>query len=393
MNINTMRTVDRFGGIPLCWAAGLWIKLLRRPHDPPADQWNTVLVMKFFGLGSLLLSTPFLSALRPNVPRARIVYLTFAANGELLEKLPQPDVRLVIATSSLRSFVADTWRVIRTLRSLSVDVVFDLEFFSKFSTLLSTLTGAPVRVGYDLPTSWRRMNLSHPVPLDQSAHATRLFLAQLDPFGVKGETTPPITRLQSSSGARQSMETKLGLQHNGFTVVTVNINAGATSHDRRWEPDRFVDVALELKETVKPVRFFFTGTAEEFTYVQRALSRRPELLPYAVNCAGLLTLDEFVALLERTSLFLTSDSGPMHIAGSVRTPLVAMFGPESPQFYGPSGQSHVIYKGISCSPCLNIYNAKHFVCPYQARCMSEISVQEVLTAARRLLPAFRTQTA
>src|SRR5512135_284748 len=115
-----MRMVDRYAGIPLCWLAGLWLKL-RPVRDPSPDRWNTILVMKYFGLGSLLLSTPFLSALKRRVPQARIVYLTFGANEELLEKIPQPDIRLVIDTSSLRTFVSSTARAIRALRRLSVD--------------------------------------------------------------------------------------------------------------------------------------------------------------------------------------------------------------------------------------------------------------------------------
>ena len=125
--------------------------------------------------------------------------------------------------------------------------------------------------------------------------------------------------------------------------------------------------------------------------VDEALGREPGLAAHAVNCAGLLSLDEFIALLERSSLFLTSDSGPMHIAASVGTPLVALFGPEAPRSYGPLGDSHVIYKGISCSPCLNIYNAKLFVCPYHARCMNEILTREVVSAVRQLLPALRPE--
>ena len=386
MTINVMRIADRYAGIPLCWLAGLWLRF-STSRNPSPDNWNTILVMKFFGLGSLLLSTPFLSALKRRLPEVRIVYLTFAANKELLDKLPQPDIKLLIGTSSPGAFVRSTVGAIRTLRGLSVDAVFDLEFFSKFSTLISSISGASVRVGYDLPARWRRMNLSHPVLLDQSTHATRLFAAQLRPFGIPEEQELSITRLRSSSAAAQSMEKKLGLHRNGFTIVTININAGPTSRERRWDRARFVGVALELRSIVPSVRFFFTGTADERGYVNEALGREPGLAPHAVNCAGLLTLDEFIALLERSSLFLTSDSGPMHIAASVGTPLVALFGPESPRFYGPLGDSRVIYKGISCSPCLNIYNAKLFVCPYHARCMSEISTHEVVSAVRQLLPS------
>lgn len=387
MNVNTMRSVDRYIGVPLCWAAGLWLKLRRRPMAKPPEEWKTVLVMKFFGLGSVLLSTPFLSMLRRRAPQAKIIYLTFGANKELLTLLPQPDLKLTIRSSSVRAFVSDTFRALHTLRRSALDVVFDLEFFSKFSTLLSTLSSAPLRVGFALPTRWREMNLSHPVALDHSHHATELFLSQLNTLGLRDGTPPKIVGLHASPIDRHSMEKKLGFRENGFTAVAVNMNAGATSLDRRWDSRRFMEVARQLIGTLPSVRLFFTGTSNESGYVEAALQRHPELLKSSMNCAGLLTLGEFIALLERSSVFLTCDSGPMHIAASVGTPVVALFGPESPRFYGPMGDSRVLYRAISCSPCLNIYNAKLFVCPYNARCMSEIGVDEVLAAVRSFLPS------
>ncbi len=387
-----MRSIDRFAGIPLCWLVGLSLKIFRfNSQVAPVSEWNTILVIKFFGMGSLLLSTPFLATLRRYRSDAKIVYLTFDGNRELLDRLTEPDMKLTISTTSARSFLVDTLRLLRTLRRLHIDAVFDLEFFSKFSTLISSLSGAPIRVGFALPTIWRKINLTHPVPLEHSAHATSLFMHQLTQFGIRENRSLPLTKLNSSSAEKDSMQRKLGLRTDGGTIITMNINAGQTSLERRWSPDRFMEVATQLKDATAAVRFFFTGTTPEFGYVEDALDRHPSLRSYSMNCAGLLTVGELIALFERTSVFLTNDSGPLHVAGSVGTPVVALFGPESPQLYGPLGTSRIIYKKITCSPCLNVYNAKLFVCPYDAKCMKEISTAEVLAAVRSFLPELQPE--
>ena len=382
-----MRTIDRFVGIPLCWLAGLFLKTLRPGIGRRSDsRWNTILVIKFFGMGSILLSTPFLSALRRHAPQARIVYLSFSANRELIERFPEVDRTLTISTASPLSFIRDTLSAILSLRRMSVDTAFDLEFFSKFSTLVASLSGAQVRVGFSLPALWRRINLTHPVPFAHSTHATQLFLTQLSQF-TRDLQPADVRTLASDPKEQQSMKRKLRLESDGFTIIAININAGQASLERRWDPDQFMEVAMRLMERVDSPRLFFTGSLAEFGYISRALERYPQLHPVSMNCAGLLNIGELIALFERTAVFLTNDTGPMHLAASVGTPVVALFGPESPEFYSPTGTTRIIYKRLACSPCLNVYNAKLFVCPYNARCMKEISATEVLEAVSSLLPS------
>jgi ADP-heptose:LPS heptosyltransferase len=390
MNIRTMRALDRFLGIPLCWVTGVW-NFLASPsfsHLSP-ESMQTILVIKFFGLGSILLSTPFLLALARQCPHARIIYLTFSSNRELLEKIPLPLVGLTISTSSARRFLLDTLHVLRRLRCSRIDAVFDLEFFSKFSTLVSFFSKAPVRVGYDLPTRWRRSNLTHPVDLDHTTHVTQVFMRQIGVLGFAEAVDHPVTRLDASVAERASMERKLNLGDNGFELICININAGPASLERRWEPDRFAAVALALLERNPARRIFFLGGAEERSYVAGLLDTHPALTGRAVNCAGVLNVGELIALLSRSTLLLTNDSGPVHIASAVGTPVVALYGPESPRFYGPTGPARVVYKAIPCSPCLNIYNAKLFVCPYNARCMREISTDEVIRETEALVSVAR----
>jgi len=391
MNVNTMRAIDRYVGIPLCWATGIWSNLFRHRKQLAPEQWRSVLVMKFFGMGSVLLSSSFVSALHERLPNVKIIYLTFGANLEMLEMLPQVSFRLAISTSSLHQFIYDSFRAWRLIQGESVDATFDLEFFSKFSTLVSFLSRAPVRVGYALPTYWRRMHLTVPVPFGHNKHVTQVFLSQLQAVGLPPQQAASVTSLQASLIINACMERALNLQSNGFEIIVVNINAGSTSLERRWPPGRFIEVCRALLAERPGVRFVFTGSIEERGYVEEALRHDVGVQHNSINAAGLLSLGELIALLERSSLLLTNDSGPMHIAAAMGRPVVALFGPESPAFYGPSAQSSLtIYKAISCSPCLNAYNAKLFVCPFDARCMKEISIAEVLAAVRSLRPALVT---
>jgi ADP-heptose:LPS heptosyltransferase len=387
MDIGLMRSVDRYLGIPLCWLTGIASRILRR-RAPSPDRIRTILVMKFFGMGSILLATPFLSSLRKAFPSAKIVFVSFDGNRELLERLPYGlDVRTV-STETATSFIRDSLSVLRFLRRAGIDVVCDLEFFSKFSTLLSTLAGARIRIGYELPTFWRKTNLTHPVPLDRSAHVADIFLRQCAALGIPAEELP-IARLDATPGENRSMTRKLGLDARDVDVITMNINAGKTSLERRWEPANFAAVAEALLADAPRRRFFLIGSADERPYNEALLQKYPHLAPWMKNCAGQLTCGELIALLQRSSVIITNDSGPMHLAAAGGTPIVALFGPEAPEFYGPRGTARVLYKGIECSPCLNIYNAKIFACPFNAKCMREISVPEVLLALQSLHPTDR----
>src|SRR5713101_4638365 len=159
MRIAVMRNIDRYAGVPLCWMLGI-VRTLFGRHTPSHEIRN-ILIVKFFGIGSIVLATPALSVLRNAYPHARIDFLTFESNRLLLERYLMIDHVLTIRASSLSRFLSDTFRIIVDLRRTSYDAVFDFEFFSKFSTLLSSLSGATHRIGFALPARWRAMHLTH----------------------------------------------------------------------------------------------------------------------------------------------------------------------------------------------------------------------------------------
>ncbi len=377
MRIGFMRALDRFVGIPLCWIAGMWMKLF-----PPAPRTvERILVIKFFGMGSIVLATPALQALRAAFPQARITFLTFRANRQLVERLGMIDEVFSIDPHSLASLVEQTIGIMRVLHKGAFDVVFDFEFFSKFSTLLAAWTRAPRRIGFALPTRWRTMLVTDHVPLTKERHVMHAFLAQVERIAPVANAPLPANPIVTADDLRAL---DVLVPRDGTRDVIINVNAGTTFLERRWPAERFIALVDALAQRDDST-YYFIGTAAERAYTQDVIDHvaHPER---CVNIAGMLTVPHVTALVGRAALVISNDTGPLHLAAVSGTPTVALYGPESPAFYGPRGpRVEIVYAAAPCSPCMNIYDAKSFHCPYDARCMRDIAVADVVRAIDRAL--------
>jgi len=345
---------------------------------------ESILVIKFFGLGSILLSTPTLRLLRIQFPEARIIFLTFSSNFELLEQIPMIDERWFIDPRTPGSFLKSFAVITTRLLTAKIDVVLDLEFFSKFSTLIGAIARPGKHIGFALPTRWRSWNLTDSIALKNDRHVSRTFLRTVAPLGIDGSDLV----LPHISVNRAATRTLPGLPAASphEEIICVDPNAGETSLDRRWSGDCFARTIDILQGDNPDALFCFIGSAEERDYVAGIVEKMKFRSIRILNLAGQLTLNELMALFSRSRLLITNDSGPMHIAAAVGLSTVSLFGPESPEFYSPLGNKSInLFASLPCSPCLNMYNAKVFRCPINAKCMKDISVEQVVDAARILL--------
>ena len=382
MNVQTMRNIDRFLGIPLCWVLAGCLRILPpRRMDLRATEVRNILVVKFFGLGSILLSTGALSMMRTCFPKARITFLSFSSNEELLRRFPPVDEVMTLDPVRFLSFARDLLFCLRRIVQAEYDIAFDFEFFSKCSTMLCGLSRAPYRVGFALPTRWRTLHLTHNVMLPKEHHVIDAFRSQVRALCMDAELEDIVAPLLLDHDAH-SLSQKIPL-HEGSTVV-MNVNAGETSLDRRWPASRFASLIAELASN-NGYFFVLTGRESERAYVQGVIDRTNHS-HRCFNAAGLLTIPELCALLRNCRLLISNDSGPVHLAAALGVPTIALFGPESPLFYGPVGNRAVnLYAGLPCSPCLNVYNAKVFHCPIGVKCLRDISVRQVLASAEAML--------
>jgi ADP-heptose:LPS heptosyltransferase len=384
MRLSFMRNIDRFAGIPLCWIAGL-VRMIVPPRSRSGTataQVREILVIKFFGMGSILLTTPALRLIRDSFPGTRITFLTFGSNRGLLERIPLVDRILTVDEEGLLPFLVTAFRIGGNLLSGGYDIVFDFEFFSKFSTLLGALTGAPRRVGFALPTRWRSWHLTDGVPLSKDRHVTEAFCSQVWRISGKSpvpEVIPPVINETDVESMRQKLALP-GQDTSGVPlppIVAVNVNAGRTFLERRWPGRNFASLVTELSLESPDTTFYFTGSKADCPYVKSVidLTSCPERCR---NIAGLLDIPELAAFFRECETVISNDSGPLHLAAAAGARVVGLYGPETPVFYGPrSPEAATVYKGIECSPCMNVYAAKSFTCPYNARCMREILISDV----------------
>lgn len=394
MKIDTMKFVDHRVGLVICLLLDAWNRLTRWLHRRSRDVGDVseILVTKYFGMGSILLATPMMTELRRRFPTARITLFTFERNRELGRILTCVDEVVSVRTDSFCSFARDLFARLWQFRRKRFDVAFDLEFFSKFSTIVTYLSGARLRVGFQLRSLWRGDLLTHPVYMNQHRHITRDFLAMAEAVGVElpdpavlsAAPSPDCVCISPEAEARAA---KIVSEGGDGPVVALNPNASELSYERRWPAERFVQLTKRLREAIPTARVFLIGGEGDRAYVE-PLSR--QCGPDVTSLAGQLSVEELLPFLARCDLFITNDSGPLHMAAMMGTPTLSFFGPETPEFYGPLGgesRTAVFYKYLYCSPCLSAYNVKTPVCQGDNRCLHRIGVDEVAARALSMLGA------
>ncbi len=401
-----MKWIDGTLGRVLVLLASLWQHVSDRLEWPKGHAFETrghaghqnarprsILVIKFFGLGSIQLSTPCLAALREQWPTASIQFLTFAQNAPLVRLLTPVDDVWTVRTDNLFHFGVDTIAVVKRLHANRPDLVLDLEFFSRYSTLLAWLSKAPVRVGYagaslrggllrTMEAPWRQALLTHTTRLPLDVHCVDSYLQMLDTLSIKGRST--LLAPKPGPAARAHVTQLLEGCPEGGPLTVVNVNAGEKSLLRRWPPERFVELADGLAS--HGVAIAFVGASDEQGYVTEIWKQLDEATRRrAFHLAGGLTIEQLVALTERADLFVSNDSGPLHVAAAIGRPTISFFGPETPERFGPRGPQHVIfYQQYPCSPCVAPDSVSP-PCPHDQRCLKAIPVHAVLAAALRLL--------
>jgi lipopolysaccharide heptosyltransferase II len=385
----TLIRLDLLVGLPLCTLAFLLtlpLRLLRRrtPAPPPDPaRVRRILVVKFLGLGSVLLATPLLRQLKVAYPGARITFLTFAPNAELVRRLECVDEICVVPRGSAGALLACVPALVWRLRAARYDLALDLEFYSRLSNLISWASGAERRVGFLLRARWRGSLLTDPVYFNPTLPYGRAVLALLRPLGLTPGSASgllaPQVGADEGAAARARLET-LGVPAQG-AIVVVNVNASDLCDERRWPSERYARLIERFGAEIAPVeRFVFIGAPAETDVVRGVLDQvSPEARGGCLDLSGRTSLVELIILLQRAVLVVTNDSGPLHLAASLGVPTVSLYGPETPALYGPVGDNHLVfYAGHWCSPCLSVYNAKIAMCRGENECMRRITLDEVV---------------
>jgi lipopolysaccharide heptosyltransferase II len=392
--------IDRRLGPLLCvlLLGGKRLLGARRPADPP-QAVRRVLMLKMWGMGSIVLASPLLARLRDRYPDARIDFVSLRENEGVVRLHPAVDrVVGIDLAGGVVPFLLGTLRTIRALRRERYDLLLDLEFFTRFSAIFSFLVAPRRSHGFSAKGNWRGKLHDVEVPFNAYAHVAQNFLTLLsgdymNPLDASAlERHDALPRLVAPEGAWERCARLLagdGAWREGRPIVVVNPNAGDMALERRWPTERVAELLRHLAAR-RDSNLVLVGSAAERPHAEHvaAASGVPARL---VNLAGRTSLEELVALLSRAALVVTNDSGPMHIAAAAGASTVALFGPETPTLYRPlrsaAGQRHAVhYLALGCSPCMFVHDNKVLSCWFsQARCMAGIQVADVLASVDAIL--------
>ena len=332
---------------------------------------NNILVIKLRYIGDVLLATPTLQAIKTAYPAARLTMLVNRGTEEVLLGNPHLDQIMVLEKGSL---VAQ-WRFVSDLRRRRFDTVIDLTDADR-SAFLSLISGAGVRIGFNDEGRLRGRSYTAVVPTQTVVrHRIERDLAAIELLGIgPAGKRPGIWLTPEEQEAADRLLMRLGVRIDQPLAV---LQPGARYWFKAWPADRFTELADRLASE-HGCQVLIGGSRQEEDLAHRihqAAKSRP------VSFAGQATLKQFAGIVKRAGLFVGNDSGAMHIATAVGTPVVALFGPSNPAEWGPRGGTvEVIYKGLDCRACF------HPTCDRgEQNCMKLITVDEVMTAVGRAM--------
>jgi heptosyltransferase-1 len=378
--------------------------------------FERILLIKLSSVGDVIHTIPLLNALRRRYPAARIDWLSKPTPAEFIRDLPALNQVLLYGENQTeapqykwdgvthfaglirdRRFLATLSR----LRAARYDLVIDMQGQMK-SGFVSMVTGAPVRIGFDRPRrevwqvearklppgamkhSWKGaregswMAYTHRVRLPTLAiHAIDRYLLVGDLLGIEQEA--PDFSIPIRAEAEERLDTILREHVGAMSRPPIVITPGSLWETKRWRPEGFAAVARHFVANGFPV--IIDGAANQVEECRRIADQAPG----SVVLAGLTSLAELAALIRRSAVVVTNDSGPLHLATALGRPVVAIFGPTNPVWFGPYRRPEALVRaGVPCSPC-NIRNLAD--CPHDHACMLEISPERVIAAIEAKLPA------
>jgi len=332
---------------------------------------NNILVVNVNWLGDAIFSTPIFKALKTAYPEARVSCLAVLRFKEVLEHCPFIDEIIIYDEKGRHWYPWEKLKLVFLLRRKKFDAAFLLHR-SMTRALIAFLAGIPVRIGYQTKAA---------LLLTQGISAPDENIHRMDEYarivGAAGFSVEDAYELQVPQPALQAIESVLaqhGIEPDDYLVV---VNAGGNWDLKRWPYERFAQLIARLVRNFR-VKVVIPGADKDIGLAQ-SIARLSGVDP--VVLAGATDLKTLMALFKRANCVISNDSGPLHLAASVGTDVIGLFGPTRPEITGPRGRGRafVLHKDVGCNkaPCY------HLSCSHN-ECMHALTVDDVCEALQTL---------
>ncbi len=396
MKVDTMRKIDRWVGIPLCFFLSI-IKTLLRPLERRKKPKN-VLFIELSEMGSTILADPAMRFLKDK--GLKIHFVIFKRNEpslKILKTVPENAI-FSIRESNFLLFTLDTLRFIIWTRKMRIDTVIDLELFSRFTAILTALSPAPNRVGFFNFFNeglYRGNMLTHRVEYNPHIHISKNYMALVRAAVSESYQTPYLKeeirddeiklkkvnfKEKELAQIRDFVKSIFPPYDTTYSIILINPNASDLLPQRRWPETHFSKlIKLILKKTSKTL-VLITGSASERERNDKIATTVSN--ERCINISGMISFEDLIKLYTISTLMISNDSGPPHFASVTDLHTYVLFGPETPELYGALGNSTPIYANLACSPCVSAYNHRKTPCTDNI-CLKTIKPEYVFSLIER----------
>jgi ADP-heptose:LPS heptosyltransferase len=409
VGISALQRTDRWIGAPLCAVLTLLRRIFEFARRPGRRKVQRVLFVKFAEQGSTVLAYPAVLRAIEMVGRQNVYFVVFQDNRFILDAMnviPEENV-VTIATHSPLGLALSALRAVHRFRKIRIDAVIDMEFLTRFSAMLTFMTGAKSRVGFHTffgGGPYRGDLMTHRLLYNPHLHTSQMFEAMVealtrDPAVLPtldftpsvnqplARFRPPLSDVAQINALLQRENPRIG----SAPLILLNPNASDLLPLRRWPAPRYVELARRLLERYPELFIGFTGAPAEAAANNQLAAEVGS--SRVIQLAGKTTLRQLLVLYTRSDILVTNDSGPAHFASMTPIHVVTLFGPETPALFSArSPNATALWAGIACSPCVNAYNNRQSVCRNNL-CMQAITVDEVFEKVTRIYDSRKRATA
>lgn len=393
MNIQLMRWLDLWLGIPLCFLLGLHRKITRLFWVSNKNPYvKNILFIKLSELGAMVLAYPLIKQTREKFPNADFYFLTFNENKDIFnffDDTTRPTKVLTIRAGSILHLIFDSFKIVLFLRKENIDIAFDLELFSRFTAILAYLSKAKKRIGF-YPYAFRGLYrgdlLTHNVSYNPLIHISRSYVSMLYATDAASKVTP---EAETSIGTEELKHlTYASPDHLKRDIFNRLKNLGINEKDnlllinpgdgglplRNWPEENFVLLCRWLLEDAMNFVIFIGDSKDnkKTKFIGSQLNNK-RFLDYTNKTS----LAELIGLFNIATILISNDCGLAHLASLTPIKKFILFGPESPQIYGPLGDNtQIIYSNVACSPCFSALNHRNSFCRNN-KCLKSISPKKL----------------
>ncbi|MEM4264028.1 MAG: glycosyltransferase family 9 protein [Candidatus Woesearchaeota archaeon] len=369
MSIKIQRAIDKSLGVA-CFGLGAVSKIFPK-FSLKTDK---ILIIKLWAMGESILTLPMIKELRKAYPSAKISVLCRERNKDVYTLNPDIDEIILFEPKNI-------FGLIKLFKRF--DLVIDCEPYLKTSALASFYLGKR-RIGFSHGA--RAWMYTDKIDYNDQQHVVDTYLDFLKLLGMQKKADALVKLCYSSEDKAKVMEMLAPVLKQKKQLIGFCAGAAESTRERMWPKEKFAELADRLIKDYD-AQVIFIGSKKE-SELEDSVIQKMKNKHNTVNLAGRTSVKELFALIEMCDLFISNDTGPMHIAAAQGVRTIGLFGPNTPVRFAPYGKGNIfIYHKIDCSPCINVHKGKVPDCnnKIKGECMQKISVDEVLAAVKKCL--------